>query len=278
MTLVAAGRFAGRPGPQAGQGHRGGCGGGVWWGRGGGALAAGGGAVAGWLRGGGVESLGESGGLAGWHDRVRSGGAAMASPGRRAGGRTRWRRFAVVLVPALAAAAGLVVLTAQSVLAVSFSLSGTPFVVTARELRGQGFEQFGVLDHSVINVLPGHANQIVLTANGIRTATLTDLCQSVSLGGLTMRITAGTGGTPVRASDLLVDADRLSGNARFTHIAIGQDASTLNQVPGVRGQAGTFGEQAATVTISNLFQHAYSTTAGEVFPPGLSLPVHRALP
>src|SRR5258708_31996310 len=143
----------------------------------------------------------------------------MASPGRRAGGRTRWRRFAVVLVPALAAAAGLVVLTAQSVLAVSFSLSGTPFVVTARELRGQGFEQFGVLDHSVINVLPGHANQIVLTANGIRTATLTDLCQSVSLGGLTMRITAGGGGGAGGGRDLRVVARRGGGGGRVTHIA-----------------------------------------------------------
>src|SRR5258706_6787267 len=220
MTLVAAGRFAARTGPQPGQDHRGGCGGGVWCGRGGGALAAGVGAVASWLRAVRVESLGESGGLAGWRDRVRSGGAAMASPGRRAGGRTRWRRFAVVLVPALAAAAGLVVLTAQSVLAVSFSLSGTPFVVTARELRGQGFEQFGVLDHSVINVLPGHANQIVLTANGIRTATLTDLCQSVSLGGLTMRITAGAGGGAGRGRGLVVGAETPAGHAPVSPISV----------------------------------------------------------
>jgi hypothetical protein len=186
----------------------------------------------------------------------------MASPGVAAGGRTRWRRFAVLAGPALGVAVLLVVLTAQSLLAVSFSLSGTPFVVTARELRGQGFEQFGVTDHSVLNVLPGHASRIVLTANAIRTATLTDLCQSVTLAGLTLRITAGTGGTPVRASDLVVDADELSGNARFTHISIGRDASTLDQVPGVRGPAGGFGEQAATVTITGLRQHAYATTAG----------------
>src|SRR5260221_6859287 len=140
----------------------------------------------------------------------------MVSPGFWFRGRTRWGRCAVALVPALGVAGLLVVLTAQSLLAVSFSLSGTPFVVTARELRGQGFEQFGVLDHSVLNVLPGHANQIVLTANAIRSATLTDLCQSVTLFGLTLRITAGTGGRPVQATGLVVDADRLSGNARFT--------------------------------------------------------------
>jgi len=195
----------------------------------------------------------------------------MGAPGVRAGGRVRWRRFAVLAVPAAGAAAALVVLTAQSVLAVSFSVSGTPFVVTARELRGQGFEQFAVTDRSVLNVLPGHASRIVLTANAIGSATLTDLCQSVSLGGLTLRITAGTGGTPVRATGLVVDADQLSGNARFTHINIGQDASTLNQVPGVRGPAGAFGEQAATVTITNLRQHAYATTAGTFTLPDFSL-------
>jgi hypothetical protein len=196
----------------------------------------------------------------------------MADRGVRAGaGRTRWRRFAVLAVPALGAAVLLVVLTAQSLLAVSFSVSGTPFVVTARELRGQGFEQFGVTDRSVLKVLPGHGSQIVLTANAIRSATLTDLCQSVTIGGLTLRITAGTGGTPVRATGLVVDADRLSGNARFTHINIGQDASTLNQVPGVRGPAGGFGEQAATVTITGLRQHAYATTAGTFTLPDFSL-------
>lgn len=195
----------------------------------------------------------------------------MGSPGVAVRGRTRWRRFAAALVPALAVAGLLVVLTAQSLLAVSFSLSGTPFVVTASELRGQGFEQFGVLDHSVLNVLPGNTNQIVLTANAIRSATLTDLCQSVTVGGLTLRITAGTGGRPVQATDLVVDADQLSGNARFTQIHIGQDASTLNQVPGVRGPVGDFGEQAATVTITDLRQHAYATTAGTFTLPDFSL-------
>lgn len=186
-------------------------------------------------------------------------------------GRTRWRRFALVLLPALAAAGVLVVLTAQSVLAVSFSISGTPFTVTAKELKGQGFEQFGVLDHSILNNLPGNTNEIVLTANAIRSATLTHLCQSLTLGGLTLRITAGFGSTPVSATDLVVDADKFSGNASFTHMTIGQDASTLTQVPGVRGPAGDFSLAASTVTITNLKQHAYATTAGTFTLPGFSL-------
>jgi len=186
-------------------------------------------------------------------------------------GRVHWRRFAVVIVPAILAAFTLVILTAQSVLAVSFSISGTPFTVTASELKGQGFEQFGVLDTSVIPDLPGNTNQIVLTANAIRYATITDLCQSLTLGGLTLIITAGYGSTPVTATDLVVDADQFSGNASFTHMNIGQDASTLTQVPGIRGPAGDFALGASTVTISNLRQHAYATTAGTFTLPGFDL-------
>lgn len=195
--------------------------------------------------------------------------SAPAVPEAR--GRVNWRRFAAILVPSLAAAAALVVLTAQSVLAVSFSISGTPFTITASQLKGQGFEQFGVLDHSVLKVLPGHTNQIVLTANAIRSATISHLCQSVTLGAFTLRITAGDGSTPVSATDLVVDADQLSGNASFTNITIGQDASTLTEVPGVTGAAGDFAQQADTVTIDNLRQHAYATTAGTFTLPGFGL-------
>lgn len=186
-------------------------------------------------------------------------------------GTVNWRRFALIFLPALAVAVGLVLLTASSVLAVSFSISGTPFTITASELRGRGFEQFGTVDTSVLKVLPGHSNQVVLTANAIRSATITNLCQSVSLGGLNLRITAGGGSTPVSASNLVVDADQLSGDASFTNIHIGQDASTLNQVPGVKGPAGGFAQQASTVVIKNLRQHAYATTAGTFTLPGFGL-------
>lgn len=187
-------------------------------------------------------------------------------------GRVNWRRFAVIILPSLLAVAALVMMTAQSVLAVSFSISGTPFTVTAKQLKGQGFEQFGVLDTSVLKVLPGNTNQIVLTANAMRSATLSHLCQAVTLGAFTLRITAGNGSTPVSATNLVVDADQLSGStASFTNIKIGQDASTLNEVPGVKGRPGVFAQQADSVTIDNLRQHAYATTAGTFTLPGFSL-------
>src|SRR5215469_1534322 len=99
----------------------------------------------------------------------------MSSSGQTAyagAGRVNWRRFAAIVLPASVLAGVLVILTAQSVLAVSFSISGTPFTVTAHDLKGQGFEQFGVLDRSVIKDLPGNNNQIVLSENAIRSASI----------------------------------------------------------------------------------------------------------
>jgi hypothetical protein len=179
-------------------------------------------------------------------------------------GRVRWRRFALILMPALASVIVLVVLTAQSVLAVSFAISGVPFTVTASQLNGQGFEQFGVLDHSVTR------GNFFLASSAIRTATLSHLCLSANLGLAILKITAGNG-SDVSGSDLVIDANRLSGNASFTKINIGQDASTLTQVPGVKGPAGAFALDSQTVAISNLRTHAYATTAGTFTLPGLSL-------
>ena len=187
-------------------------------------------------------------------------------------GRVRWRRFAITLIPAIALAVLLMLLSTQAVLAVSISISGQPFTVTAGLLKGYGFEQFPVVDHSVVNDLPGNSNQVTLESTAIRSARISNLCQSVRIGPISMVIRAGGGGTPVTATDLVVDADRFSGKvAKFTHLSQGEDASTLNRVPGVRGPAGAFALQAATVTITDLRQHAYATTAGTFTLPGFSL-------
>lgn len=195
-----------------------------------------------------------------------SGQTAHAGPGR-----VNWRRFAVIMVPAVAIAGVLVALTASSVLAVSFSISGTPFTVTADSLRGQGFEQLTVLDRSVINDLPGNSNQIVLEDDAIRSATISHLCLSVTVAGVNMIITAGDGSRPATGSYLQVDANRLSGDAAFRHINIGQDASTVTEVPGITGPAGGFAMQADTVSIDHLREHAYATTAGSFTLPGFGL-------
>ena len=78
------------------------------------------------------------------------------------------------------------------------------------------------------------------------------------------------------ASNLIVDADQQSGNATFHNITIGQDAGTLTEDPGVTGPAGGFGEQADSVTIDNLQQNTWLTTAGTFTLPGFSLTFGKA--
>jgi hypothetical protein len=188
-------------------------------------------------------------------------------------GKMRWRRFAVILIPALAAVTALMVLTAEGALAASFSISGQQFQVSADSLHGTGFQQFGTIDQKA------NGTPVAVAESEIGTAQITNLCQSVvvafplALGDYTLRITAGTGDTPVSASSLIIDANQLSGStATFDNIHIGQDASTLNAVSGVpAGAEGTFGQQASSVSITDLHQTAYSTSAGTFTLPGFSL-------
>lgn len=183
--------------------------------------------------------------------------------GTAPGGHTRWRRFAASMLVSTGVAAVLAVLTAQGVLAASFQISGMPFTVTASELDGEGFMQYATIDE----MPEGSPNagdtggQVVVVVSVIGNAKLTNLCQSVNLGGGFLRITAGDNGTPVEATTLVVHSDAISGDASFANIVIGQDASTLNQVPGQAGALGVFGQQATHIRIHNLRQNNYATTA-----------------
>lgn len=195
-------------------------------------------------------------------------------------GRTRWKRLALVVIPVLAVAGATLAATANGALAASFgvsadsfTVSGQSFQVSADLLVGRGFVQFGVLDHGKAAVYPE-----VLT--GIRSADLFNLCQSVVqpvpfVGPVTLRLTSGREGPPAHADRLVVDAHDLRGDAVFTHIHIGQDASTVTGVPGVRGPVGAFAEQAATVRIENLRQETRAISAATFRLPGLHLSVHR---
>lgn len=196
-----------------------------------------------------------------------------------AGGKVRWKRFGGMMAITAALTGGLIALTAKGVLAANFSISGMPFTVTATELRGQGFEQFATLDE----MIPDSPNQgdtggqMVLIVSAIDTAELHNLCQSVNLGGMHLKITAGGNNNPVRAQSLVVDSDLISGDASFNNINVGQDASTFDKVRDrtnggyVKGNPGVFGQQADTVNIRNLRQNNYATTASTFTLPGLSM-------
>jgi hypothetical protein len=194
-------------------------------------------------------------------------------------GGVRWKRFGGMIALTGAVTAGLVALTASGVLAANFSISGMPFTVTATKLHGEGFEQFATLD----NMIPNSPNegdtggQMVLIVSAIDQAELTKLCQSVSLGGINLKITAGDAGTNVSARALVVDSDLISGDADFHRINVGQDASTFDKVHDpatgkeIKGGEGVFGQQADSVDIVNLRQNNYATTAARFTLPHLRM-------
>jgi len=202
----------------------------------------------------------------------------LGTPEPTAGG-VRWKRFGVMFGLTGAVAAGLIALTAEGVLAGNFSISGMPFTVTATNLHGEGFEQFATMDQMIDNSpnAGDTGGQVVVIVSAIDTAQLTKLCQSVSLGGKSLVITAGDAGNPVQAKTLVVDSDLIQGNADFKNIEVGGDASTFNKVKdpatgkNITGGAGVFGQQADTVDIGNLRQNNYATTAARFTLPHLRM-------
>lgn len=191
--------------------------------------------------------------------------------GRHVTGRISWRRFAVLSVPALAGTAALGIALANGALAASFAVSGQQFKVSAKSLTGDGFAQYGSVDANA----RGDLLPVAVTA--IKKAELHQLCQSVVthlpvLGDISLKLTAGGGGTPVKASDLFVDATQLSGNVAFHRIEIGRDASTLDKGPAeARGMQDLFAQQADDVAITDLRQTAWATNAGTFTLSGLSM-------
>jgi hypothetical protein len=179
-------------------------------------------------------------------------------------GRTRWRRFAALMVPATALAGAIVFGMANGAIAASFTVSGQTFKVSASKLEGEGFRQYGGF------ATDKEGNRHPVAISGIDSAKLYDLCQSVKVPNLpvVLTINAGGGGDPATASDLLLDVTQLEGDATFTKIDIGIDAGQIG------GTAGQFGQRADRVVITDLKQVAWSTSAGTFTLKGLKLKVN----
>jgi len=180
-------------------------------------------------------------------------------------GGTRWRRFAAAIVPTVVIVGALGAGIANGAVPVSFAVSGVQFKVTADVLTGTDFVQYG----SIVQQKNGTPHAVAVSEIG--SADLTNLCQSVAqptpIGTVVLKLTAGGGSTPAHADNLLIDMTQLSGDATFTNINIGQDASTLSS----KAVAGGFGQGADKVVIKNLSQTAWATTAGTFTLPGLNL-------
>jgi Family of unknown function (DUF6230) len=187
-------------------------------------------------------------------------------------GRTRWRRFAAVVIPAAAAAGAIVFGMANGAIAASFNVSGQTFKVSADRLEATGFVQYGGIVHSK---RPDNSSVDVPVATaGMADAKLTNLCNSVKVPGapISLVITAGPPGNEAHATNLLIDMTDLTGDATFTNINIGEDAGSLDAAgPDTHGTTGAFGQQAKSVVITNLHQTSWSTTAGSFELKGLHM-------
>lgn len=166
-------------------------------------------------------------------------------------------RIALVAIPAGIVLAGLLGGVAQGAVPVSFSVSGSQFQISANQLEGEGFSQYGGLAKDTEG-----GNHTVAIAN-IKTAQLTNLCQSAvtktPLGKVGVLITAGNKGTPASATDLQIGMTGLRGDAEFTNIRIGVDAADVKTK--AKGTAGDFAQDSDTISITQLEQTAWSTQA-----------------
>jgi hypothetical protein len=184
---------------------------------------------------------------------------------------TSWKRFALFSLPAGAAVGGILIAMAQGALAASFTVSGQDFKISADELDGEGFVQYGWLDQTVRD------EAVPVAVAGIREAKIQGLCQSVLtefpiVGQISLRLTAGDKGTPVIAENLVIDMSQMDGNASFENIEIGRDAGTLDQGPqGSRGFNDLFGMQSDTIVVEDLEQTARAASAGTFRLSGLSM-------
>jgi hypothetical protein len=193
-------------------------------------------------------------------------------------GGTRWKRFAVVMVPSVAATAAIGVALSQGALAASFSVSGQQFKVSADELDGTGFVQYGALDAQ-------HGGSYVPVAvAGFNSATIKNLCQSVVVpvpvfGDVTLKLGAGSGSSPVEAKNLYIDMNQLNADATFTNINIGVAAADSTKGPGIKsGDAalpGSFAQEADSAVLTDVKQTAWATSAGTFKLSGLSMTVKK---
>lgn len=190
-------------------------------------------------------------------------------------GGTRWKRFAVVMVPSVAATAAIGVALSQGALAASFSVSGQEFKVAADRLDGQGFVQYGAVDSTKAGKKP-------VAVVGFNSAKIRNLCQSVvvpvpGFGNISMKLGAGAGSTPVEAKKLYLDADDISADATFNNIDIGTSVDNTTKGPGpAKGdkyQSGSFAQQAESATFTGVHQRAWATTAGTFKLSGLKMSV-----
>jgi hypothetical protein len=200
-------------------------------------------------------------------------------------GGTRWKRFALVMVPTVGIAGAMTVAMANGVLASSFAVSGQAFKVSADQLVGDTFAQSGDV------IIDANGNRHAVAVAGIKSASIKNMCQSVNvplplLGkNLTIVLRAGKGDA-VTATNLVLDTNQVNADAEFTGVNIGASAKSIADNKNIAGfekhtgnpngstksfDPGDFGQLVDHAELFGVQQTAYSTTAGTMSLKGLSI-------
>ncbi|WP_411080849.1 DUF6230 family protein [Streptomyces sp. cmx-18-6] len=204
-------------------------------------------------------------------------------------GGTRWKRFALVMVPSVVATAAVGVGLAQGALAASFSVSGQEFKVRTDRLEGKDFVQYGSV--AVGTDIEGKKDAAhAVAVSGFSYAEITNMCQSVVtpdvplFGNVSLKLEAGTKpDRPVVATNLYLDVSQLDADAEFKNIDIGVAAGSLQKAdrpgsigiqPGTKAKAGGFSQRAETAVLTGVEQKAWATTAGTFKLSDLKLRLH----
>ena len=202
-------------------------------------------------------------------------------------GGTRWKRFALVMVPSVVATAAVGIGLAQGALAASFSVSGQSFKVSAEYLDGHGFSQYGGVDAGYAEMKGDQKTLHPVAISSFRTAKITNMCQSVVtpgiplLGSVSLQLKAGDNGTPVSAENLYIDVADLQADAEFSNIDIGVAAKDAAKGPAIKAgeniNENGFAQQADRAQLRNVKQTAWATTAGTFKLSGLSMKLYNGV-
>ncbi|WP_228924034.1 DUF6230 family protein [Streptomyces sp. DH7] len=204
-------------------------------------------------------------------------------------GGTRWKRFALVMVPSVAATAAVGIGLAQGALAASFSVSGQSFKVSTDKLDGHDFVQYGSV--ATGKDLNGKEAAHPVAVSGFSSATITNMCQSVVtpkvpfIGkSVSLELRAGTDpDRPVKATNLYLDVAQLDADADFENIDIGVAAGELKKKdrpngigiqPGTKANEAGFAQRADRAVLTKVKQTAWATTAGTFKLSDLKLKLH----
>ena len=183
-------------------------------------------------------------------DEARLRDEAQSSPRTR--GRTRWRLFALVMAPSLAASTALFVAVAQGVLAVSFLVSNQNSKVSAKHVEGTGLIEYTAVDRRYDGSL------VPVMVAGLRHSKSEGVCQSTVfrniplVGTITMKATT----KQVTADDAYTDGVKASvGSSTLKNVNNGIAAGASTKGPGIaegdKANPGNFAEEADSISVTD---------------------------